>query len=177
LTRPRALSSPSAVAARLAGWARGRVVHARPQVRAVGIRMGGIFARLFGGAVLGQAGNIILAGLPLILRAGWPCRLRIWSRPSHYLFTPRLFGRVSRKSSPRSGRRLTLARTLPTCRALPALDIELAHVNGATFSPSPWPSGRPSASAADPLAPSSPRRRLAVVRPRSSRLVRFGHTR
>jgi hypothetical protein len=33
----------------------------------VGIRMGGIFAGLFAGAVLAQAGNIILAGLPLIL--------------------------------------------------------------------------------------------------------------
>ena len=64
--------------------------------------MGGIFARLFGGAVLGQAGNIILAGLPLILRAGWPCRLRIWSRPSHYLFTPRLSGEsgVSHRPGP-----------------------------------------------------------------------------
>jgi hypothetical protein len=40
---------------------RGRVVHARPPVRAGGIRMGGIFAGLFAGAVLAQAGNIILA--------------------------------------------------------------------------------------------------------------------
>jgi len=177
LTRPRALSSPSAVAARLAGWARGRVVHARPQVRAVGIRMGGIFARLFGGCRAGPGRQHHPRG-PAFDLACWLALpiAHLVNTISLPLHSPAV-GRVRRKSSPRPRRRLTLARTLPTCRALPALDIELAHVNGATFSPSPWPSGRPSASAADPLAPSSPRRRLAVVRPRSSRLVRFGHTR
>ena len=44
--------------------------HMGPQFARMGIRMGGVFAAGLAGAVLVQSGNLIMAGLPLILGAG-----------------------------------------------------------------------------------------------------------